>query len=358
MRRLAVAAALCGCALAQVDPLPPSCKGTLTGVFTDSTKRVLSVVAPCGGAPNPNPKACAACTPDGKDWALTDSAVSCPTKAGSCPPCDNTKVTPLYCQQMCTQMGQFRYSGVEAGNQCFCGDEISPKTPSPGGAKDNKAPCSGDKTQMCGGNNVIAIYEVACEHAPAGAADSTASEGSGFGSTFSVVVLCLAAFYAAGGTAYNQRTTGGSWRESLPHVFFWTELHGLVKDGIAFSRAKQAEFSDPENPKGWQDESFSTEKAGGDDGEDYVSRLAGSPSSSDSNGDNGWEGGRKSRGSTDSGGSGSSPEVKKKRKKKRGSTGGGGGGSGEKSRRKRGSGAASKSPLSQSLLPAHDGGLE
>lgn len=115
--RLGAAAALLAAGstvLAQVDPLPDSCTGTLVGVFTDSaTKRVLSVVAPCGGAPTPNPKACAACTPDGKDWALTDGSVTCPTKAGACPACDNKKVTPLYCQQICTQMGEFRYSGVE-----------------------------------------------------------------------------------------------------------------------------------------------------------------------------------------------------------------------------------------------------
>ena len=48
---LVVVTALCGSAVAQVDPLPPSCTGTLTGVFTDGAKRVLSVVAPCGGAP-------------------------------------------------------------------------------------------------------------------------------------------------------------------------------------------------------------------------------------------------------------------------------------------------------------------
>lgn len=223
---------------AQVDPLPDSCTGSLTGVFTDgpAPKRVLSVVAPCGGAPNPNPKACAACTPDGKDWALTDASVSCPTKAGACPACDATKMTPLYCQQICTQMGEFRYSGVENGNQCFCANEISPKTAHP--PADNKVPCAGDKTQMCGGPEVIAIYEVACKHAPAGAADSVDNEGSDWGSTFNILLILVALGYFVGGTFYNKRKTGSdSWSQSVPHPIFWANAIALVKDGVTFSQA-------------------------------------------------------------------------------------------------------------------------
>ena len=283
-------------------------QGTLAGVFADSAKRVLSVVAPCGGAPNPNPKACASCLPDGKDWALTDASVDCPTKANSCAACDKTKVTPLYCQQLCTQMGQFRYAGVEAGAQCFCGDDISPKTASD--PKNNNAKCSGDASQMCGGNNVIAIYEIACAHA-GHAPDSVDEEGSGWGSGFIVLLLLGFVFYAGGGTAYNMRMQGLPFKQALPHQHFWRNAYGLIADGVTFSRARaQGVEGGAGRPPGGEKGSFSTEGAG-DDGE-YFSAAHLSPSSSD---EPDWQ--RGARGSSSSNSPGDSPDGTPKRSKKK-----------------------------------------
>ena len=45
-----------------------------------------------------------------------------------------------------TSFGQFRYAGVEDGDQCFCGDVISPKTVKP--AASNNMKCTGDPTKM------------------------------------------------------------------------------------------------------------------------------------------------------------------------------------------------------------------
>ena len=116
------------------DPvLPSDCTGKFIGNFADAvgkfgktSKRVMPVVSPCGGADKPNPKACPKCTGDGKDWSIMDPQIACPTEANACSKCPGS-FKPHTCMAICNLFGQFKYAGVEGGDQCFCGDDLPAK---------------------------------------------------------------------------------------------------------------------------------------------------------------------------------------------------------------------------------------
>ena len=57
----------------------------------------------------------------------------------------------------CNLFGRFRYAGVEAGSQCFCGNELPAKQADP---KAKLTACKGDAKQNCGGSNVIGVVRV------------------------------------------------------------------------------------------------------------------------------------------------------------------------------------------------------
>jgi hypothetical protein len=50
----------------------------------------------------------------------------------------------------------FRYSGLKYYGVCFCGDMINGP---PADESQCKLPCSGDKSQTCGGNQVLSVWE-------------------------------------------------------------------------------------------------------------------------------------------------------------------------------------------------------
>ncbi|KAE9374286.1 WSC-domain-containing protein [Stipitochalara longipes BDJ] len=64
-------------------------------------------------------------------------------------------LTPESCQTACIDLG-FTMAGTEKGTECWCGNIF--KTGSPSHACNS--PCSGDSSQMCGGNNRINLYEI------------------------------------------------------------------------------------------------------------------------------------------------------------------------------------------------------
>jgi hypothetical protein len=226
-------------AAADADPvLPQGCSGSFKGNYVDgggsygAAKRVLSVGTPCNGAcPNPNPKACPQCTADGKDWCILDSKIDCPKTQNACPGCPS-KFTPDTCMGSCSLFGSFRYAGVEDGNQCFCGDKLPSKKADP---KAQLSPCKGDASKKCGGGNIVGVYEIRCKHGHGAEAELS---GGAWGWISAAGILGTALGYVVVGTAYNyglrgQRSRG--WKGALPHPEFWGQLHGLVRDGLAFS---------------------------------------------------------------------------------------------------------------------------
>ena len=66
------------------------------------------------------------------------------------------KMTPLLCMTTCQQKG-YMYAGVEYASQCFCGNSIVAGSVS-ASSSDCSMPCSGDSTQMCGGNNRLNLF--------------------------------------------------------------------------------------------------------------------------------------------------------------------------------------------------------
>ncbi|KAK2607528.1 hypothetical protein N8I77_006194 [Diaporthe amygdali] len=65
------------------------------------------------------------------------------------------------CTSYCATNGKYKYGGVENGNECFCGNNMTP------GAKNAydldcpmtcDIPCGGNDKQICGGNGVITVY--------------------------------------------------------------------------------------------------------------------------------------------------------------------------------------------------------
>ena len=66
-------------------------------------------------------------------------------------------ITPEVCSMSCVTKN-YKYSGVENGNECWCGNVTPPleKIVSP---NDCRAKCSGNSSQVCGGGWRINVYE-------------------------------------------------------------------------------------------------------------------------------------------------------------------------------------------------------
>lgn len=59
---------------------------------------------------------------------------------------------------------------------------------------------------------------------------------AGAGMGFSTLALLSAALYLVGGSLFRKRSGATGW-DMLPHRREWQHLHGLVRDGVAFSRS-------------------------------------------------------------------------------------------------------------------------
>uniref|UniRef100_A0A8W8I6X5 WSC domain-containing protein n=1 Tax=Magallana gigas TaxID=29159 RepID=A0A8W8I6X5_MAGGI len=68
----------------------------------------------------------------------------------------STTMTVDSCRKTCTDL-KFKYYGVEWSSQCFCGNQLLNVRKMREG--DCLKPCAGDRTQACGGNYRIAVYE-------------------------------------------------------------------------------------------------------------------------------------------------------------------------------------------------------
>ena len=64
-------------------------------------------------------------------------------------------MTILKCKNHCIDNG-YNYAGVEFAKECFCGNDI-PYIPAP--ETDCYMPCTGNKSEKCGGGHRINVYQ-------------------------------------------------------------------------------------------------------------------------------------------------------------------------------------------------------
>lgn len=84
----------------------------------------------------------------------------------------DTGTTPAACQSRCQAAG-YKYSGVEFGSQCFCGDSLAAAAQKVGDS-DCSMPCSGDAGQTCGNAYRLNLYEFKAD-TPASSTSTTAT---------------------------------------------------------------------------------------------------------------------------------------------------------------------------------------
>jgi hypothetical protein len=133
------------------------------------------------------------------------------------------------CEALCDAKG-YQYYALEDGTACYCGRGtlLASKqlTDSECGA------CPDLPGSMCGniGGSKMAMYALA----------AACPRGRSLGLLFSTVVLGSAVLYLAVGIALRHRRTGAKGLQALPHREQWLQLHGLVMDGVQFTRATAA----------------------------------------------------------------------------------------------------------------------
>ena len=69
----------------------------------------------------------------------------------------NDFITVENCIEFCSYYG-YAFAGVENEDECFCGQNTPSEEPISDSECNNK--CSGDRTQICGGNWAINIYSI------------------------------------------------------------------------------------------------------------------------------------------------------------------------------------------------------
>ena len=116
------------------------------------------------------------------------------------------------------------YSWTQNGDQCWCSPFAFPY-PGVETAESNGCTmaCPGDSAEHCGGGWTSYVVAIDCP--------------SDVGWKFVFALALCAAVYIGGGLAHSKKVTG---RAELPHRQSWTQLWGLVQDGVAYTRAGSA----------------------------------------------------------------------------------------------------------------------
>ncbi|MBI5275474.1 MAG: hypothetical protein HY854_03360 [Burkholderiales bacterium] len=65
----------------------------------------------------------------------------------------NPVMTSAYCIAHCKQQGA-AFAGLQSGSQCTCGDRLESHAP----ADNCDVPCTGNKGELCGGGQAVAVY--------------------------------------------------------------------------------------------------------------------------------------------------------------------------------------------------------
>jgi hypothetical protein len=149
---------------------------------------------------------------------------------------NNERLTPnknnpmlRQCEALCDAKG-YQYYALEDGTACYCGrgTVLASKQL----ADSECGACPDLPGAMCGnlGGSKMAMYALA----------AACPRGRSLGLLFSAVVLGSAVLYLAVGIALRHRRTGAKGLQALPHREQWLQLHGLVMDGVQFTRATAA----------------------------------------------------------------------------------------------------------------------
>lgn len=199
---------------------------------------------PWGGGGCPNPVVRALVTPAEEAAAQAGDIRQVKAGCAGCSASDPSAMSKDGCHGHCAA-GGFKYAGMEGGYICYCGNglvtshnpNLKPTkqseclTKSPGDAQscitsgDCGTPCYGESGVMCGG----APYRMEVVRLECG-------DGGWF---FVTIFLVCVAGYAGGGAAVGSRVAGAPSPalQHHPHRGQWTDIHSLVLDGWAFSRA-------------------------------------------------------------------------------------------------------------------------
>jgi hypothetical protein len=86
--------------------------------------------------------------------------------------------------------------------------------------------------------NVVWKTNYACE---GGAARGGSEGGGNWGMLFLILFFLGTTMYVGGGIYYNMKTKGAEGVQAMPHLDFWAQMPGLVKDGVTFTKAKYDE---------------------------------------------------------------------------------------------------------------------
>ena len=231
------------------ETLPPNCWLHTAGCFDDCSTRQactkttvrtlpIGVGGCCVAGQDLNGLCPGACgTKMCVNEATKDYKEQCPSASDikMCPDCDRSKLSQEYCANMCLLIsdGKYRYSGVEWGSQCFCGNTLSeiskevdigecakgcdPKSAHP------DCSCPGKPDEKCGGGMTMMVTEIVC--------------GAQWGLTIVVLLGVVGSGYVVGGMALAKHTGAtGRGLQLHPHYARWEELHGLCLDGVRFVR--------------------------------------------------------------------------------------------------------------------------
>lgn len=126
------------------------------GVAADATSTTPTPTAtntsPPWGTPTWKPLGCLT-TDDSEAPVLSDRIT---------PDDGDSGLTGNLCQELCFEHDwQVRFAGVEGGDACWCSRQVSESKADD--ATDCNIPCSGDDTQLCGGDGLFFVYEAVYE---------------------------------------------------------------------------------------------------------------------------------------------------------------------------------------------------
>jgi hypothetical protein len=272
---------LYGCTTTRVGCLSDNCGGDC-GTAPRVQARIMDVFASgtCGGWQDSCPSPAVAC---GCGVCMASADTPCPEAVGkkgaglACPaalsePCKKSDMSQSLCLGICSALGQ-RYFALEAGSQCFCGQQIRNQAGAGSGAEaktaclgSKSAPsfpkgctgsepdstttgcaCTGKPAEVCGGYRWLEAYEI-----HGSCTDLLPRSGT----AFSTVLLLCVGLYIGLGVVWGRRVAGhgraattaggGSGGKGLqllaahPHFQQWKALAGLCGDGIAFARARSS----------------------------------------------------------------------------------------------------------------------
>lgn len=138
--------AVCPFKSVQQSPL----ESKYVGCYVDGFDRILPNYD-CVETPNQPDSLCPSCV-----GPRVDSLPG--TGAG----CQNPSMTIEFCFMVCKQE-MFVYAGLEAGNECYCGDGTANYEKYLAGGvptADCSTPCIGDMTQYCGADFLVSVYDL------------------------------------------------------------------------------------------------------------------------------------------------------------------------------------------------------